>query len=413
MPRGAVIMAWWAICSAMFYFFMGATLALKYGTHNALIGIAITVVVFGLINGVLAHYSVRTGLSCSALSQAMLGAAGGRLATLLLCVTAVFYAVFEGSVLAVAASTALPRVSYGLAAVIIALYSVPLVFGSVQAWLNRLNAVLLPFYLLGLVLLVGLTISRHGYSAAWLRLSATAADTSYGWWKCVAPYLGALVLSMCTVDFARFGRPNDVRFHALVTFGVPFYAMTFLVNGAIGIFLVSTIDPARRTETAVVVSSLSILGTAGGLLWIWVTQTRINTANYYLATVNFQAFMEETFGIRLSKIASAVTVGIAILLLIRSTNVFTYLLTALNYQSVFVTSWVGVALSYVLSVGKVGTANCCAFFLAKRQAGVLAWLVGAIAGALVLRFGADWSSLSAPVAMASAGLAHRVASRWR
>ena len=42
------------------------------------------------------------------------------------------------------------------AALIVFCYSVPLVFGSVQHWLDKFNGVLLPFYLLGLLAAVGL-----------------------------------------------------------------------------------------------------------------------------------------------------------------------------------------------------------------------------------------------------------------
>jgi hypothetical protein len=36
---------------------------------------------------------------------------------------------------------------------LVVLYSVPLIFGSVQNWMDKLNGVLLPFYLIGLVAL--------------------------------------------------------------------------------------------------------------------------------------------------------------------------------------------------------------------------------------------------------------------
>ena len=138
MSRGSVVMAWWAVCSAMVYLFLGATLAIGFGTRSALIGICLAVMVFGAINGPLARYAVRTGLSCAALSRAMLGNAGASVATFILAATGIYYAVFEGSVLAVAMSRVLPGVSYRGAAVLIAMYSTPIILGSVQRWLNRL-----------------------------------------------------------------------------------------------------------------------------------------------------------------------------------------------------------------------------------------------------------------------------------
>lgn len=411
MPRGALTMAWWSVCSAMFYLFLGATLALTYGTRNALVGMVLSVIVFGFINGTLARYAARTGLSCSALSREMMGSTGAALATALLSATALYYAVFEGSVLAVAMSKVIPGLSYGAAAVVIALYSVPLIFGSVQHWLNRFNAVLLPFYLIGLVSLVLLSVMRHGYSSQWLLLEPSAGVPAFGWWKSLSAYLGVLVFSMCTVDFARFARPEDAEFHARVNFGMPFYVMTFLINGVIGIFLVGTVDATNLTETTVVDASLAILGAWTGLVWVWITQTRINTANYFLSTINLQAFLEEAFGARLMKVACAIAVGVVALILTSVTNVFSYLLTALSYQGVFITAWVGVALSYVLGRtesrdGRMhGTAS-------SAPGGMLAWIAGALAGGILMQFGGDFAALSAPLTLIVSVTTHRAVRRW-
>lgn len=38
MPRFALTMAWWSVCSAMFWIVIAATLASIYGTKHALIG---------------------------------------------------------------------------------------------------------------------------------------------------------------------------------------------------------------------------------------------------------------------------------------------------------------------------------------------------------------------------------------
>lgn len=41
MPAFSLTMAWWAVCSAVFYIVVGATLALDYGARNALIGMVL------------------------------------------------------------------------------------------------------------------------------------------------------------------------------------------------------------------------------------------------------------------------------------------------------------------------------------------------------------------------------------
>ena len=43
--KGSLTMAWWGVCSAMFYIVVGIAMAKAYGTVNAIIGLGITVVV--------------------------------------------------------------------------------------------------------------------------------------------------------------------------------------------------------------------------------------------------------------------------------------------------------------------------------------------------------------------------------
>ncbi|WP_245488454.1 hypothetical protein [Mesorhizobium sp. Pch-S] len=184
MPKMALTMAWWAVCSAVFYIVVGAALALGFGTWNAIIGMVLSVVAYGLINAVLSRFAIKTGLSVALFSRVLFGNVGAGLATLIFCATAIYYAVFEGSVIAVGINNIFPSISYPIAALIVVLYSVPLIFGSIQTWLDKFNGVLLPFYILGLVLAVVLAISQYGYSDKWLNLGPAAA--SRHWAGCPA-----------------------------------------------------------------------------------------------------------------------------------------------------------------------------------------------------------------------------------
>jgi purine-cytosine permease-like protein len=137
-------MAFWSCCSAMAWIVIATTLASAYGTRNALIGLILTVLSYGAINFFIARYAIRTGLSVSLFSRVLFGRTGSALATLIFAATAIYYAVFEGSVIAVAATFLYGGLDYKIAALIVVLYSVPLVFGSVQHWLDKFNGVLLP-----------------------------------------------------------------------------------------------------------------------------------------------------------------------------------------------------------------------------------------------------------------------------
>jgi hypothetical protein len=98
---------------------------------------------------------------------------------------------------------------------------------------------------------------------------------------------------------------------------------------------------------SVVMAIVELMG-IWGLIFVWISQTRINSANFYLAATNMQAFFG---GIGLAKvpyIAWAIAVGVLVYTLMRL-NVFAYILQALSYQSIFVVAWVAIALAHIFS----------------------------------------------------------------
>ena len=402
--RWPLTMMWWASCSAIAYLFLGVQLAVSFGTLNALVGMVSAAIMMGTIGGVLAPYALRTGASSSVLSQVLFGTRGGSIPTLILCITCLYYAVFEGAVVAMAAVKVWPRIGYGLAVLIVVLYSAPLSIGSVQNFLNRLNAVLLPFYILGLVMLVALAIRIHGYSGAWLHVGGSQPLTLSGCWDCFVPYFGTLALAMITLDFARFGKPGHECYHAAFNFGVPFYLLTYLPAGAVGIFIVAATSPAQITDTTVLDACLSLLGALAGLFWVAVTQTRINSANFYVTTVNLQAFLEEALHLRLPKGICAAIAGVAVYVFMRSTDILGTILSATHYLGIVLVAWVGVALSYVLLTREPLEQQRPVDF---KWSGMLAWLTGVGIGiALSLTDGAA-SRFAAPATLLVSGMLYR------
>ncbi|MGY2261591.1 purine-cytosine permease family protein [Pseudomonas sp. SDO55104_S430] len=402
MPKGSLTMAWWGICSAMFWLVVSATLAMTFGTANAIIGLLLSVVTYALINGVISRYAIRTGLSVALFSRVLFGHKGAVLATLIFFATATYYSVFEGSVIAIAIQNYMPNLSLNQAYLLVALYSVPLILGRVQNWMDKLNGVLLPFYLIGLVALVVMTVEQYGYSNAWLQMGPAGGPVKNGWWDCFSYFMGVWILMMYTWDYARFGREEDTRYHARFNFGLPFYTFTFLINGLVGIFLAGTIPtPGGLSEVSVVMAIIELMG-FWGLMFVWVSQTRINSANFYLAATNMQAFFGGVGLARVPYWVWAVAVGALVYTLMRL-NVFEYILQALAYQSIFVVAWVAIALAHIFSprygqlfqdrieyqVDRVSAFNPC---------GLGAWFLAAGLGIALLNSGhADLATWSAPV----------------
>lgn len=406
MARLPLTMAWWSVCSAMFYLVVSASLALAYGSVNAIIGLVLSVIAYGIVNGILARYAIRTGLSVSLFSRILLGRSGAAIATLIFFATAIYYAVFEGSVIALALSETFPAFTYPIAALVVVIYSVLLIFGSIQRRLDKFNGVLLPFYVLGIVAAVGLAIAEYGYSDAWLNLGPEGGAPAGGWWNCFVAFMGVWVLMMYTFDYARFGRTEDADYHARINFGMPFYLVTFLLNGLVGIFLAASLPTEGGvTEVSVVLALIKLMGLAG-LAFVWISQTRINTANYYLAAVNMESFAD-SFGLKLPKLVWAIVVG-AVVYVLMLADVFAYILQALAYQGIFVVAWVAIALTHIRSRAYERLVGAEPLYHraqvpAVNAGGLAAWLGGSAVG-LALHFaGEPAASWSAPVTFVAAG----------
>ena len=240
MDKTKLTMAWYGVMTAFFYMYFAAFIALAYGTVNALIGIVLTVVAYTAVNTAISRVAAGNGLTVALFSRSMFGFVGAAIATLIFAATATYYLVFEGSVIAVAAQSFFGGPINLWYAIVIGL-TAPLVWRGVRTWLDRLNGVLLPFYGVALVAVIVWALSSEGYNG-FLPDAEAAAGTTLPWFQAFSAYMGVWVLMLFTMDFARLARPEDQGYHTAVTFGWLFYVLTFLVNGLVGILLVSTFD---------------------------------------------------------------------------------------------------------------------------------------------------------------------------
>jgi purine-cytosine permease-like protein len=348
MDRFKLTMAWYAVATAFFYMYFAAFIALAYGTVNALIGIALTVIAYSLINGVIVRVASTSGLTVALFSRSMFGFVGAAIATLIFAATATYYLVFEGSVVSVAAKTLVGGpIKLWYAIVIVG--TAPLVWRGVRTWLDRLNGFLLPFYTVALLAVVIWALADKGYHG-FLPGTKAAPGTTLPWLQAFTAYMGVWILMMFTMDFARLGRKEDDAYHANITFGWLYYLITFMVNGLVGILLVSTFGIGFKDlagqESALPVAIVNLTGVLG-LVLIALTQTRINTVNLYLASTNFESFFSRVFRLNLPRTAWVVF-AVAVGYLLMLTNIFSYVLDALNYQGIAIVAWVAIALAHVV-----------------------------------------------------------------
>jgi hypothetical protein len=340
------------------------------------------------------RHAIKTGHSVTSFSVELFGSKGAVLAAIILGATAIYYAVFEGSVIALAINHLFPSITHTVAALIVVAYSVPLVLGKIQVWLDKLNGVLLPIYVIGLIAAVCISISEYGYSTNWMTFGPSN-PSPYGWWNCFVYYMGIWVLMLFAYEYAKFGKPSDAEFHSKWNFGFLFYFVTIVVNGACGIYLVSSVPSIEKiSEISVVLAILSLLG-FWGLVFVWATQTRINSANYFVATTNLKT-IGQFFGIRMNWGWWAVVVG-ALVFVLMLADVFKYLMEALAYQGIIVVAWVGVALSRIIEVRKLDDGGLLsAPGKSVNYGGLAAWLVASVVGVVLMNCTGWLATLSAP-----------------
>ncbi|TDD34232.1 thiamine permease [Actinomadura sp. KC06] len=396
--RFSLTMAWWAMASAMFWLVAAATVAVAVGTRAALAGMVLAVITHSAITSVLSTYAARTGLTVALLSRRLFGLHGAIIAPVVFGATAVYYSVFEGSVIAIALHRHFGGLDIKIYYLIVVLYSVPMVFGGVRTWLDRFNGFLLPFYLAGLSAAIVWATVEHDAPAGWLSAAGAVDLPVPGWMFAYATYLGMWIMMMYTFDFARFGRPQDVKFHRTVTFGPVFYTFIFLISGLIGIFLTKTVPTEGPvSEVSVVYALVDLMGITGVIL-IWVSQTRINTANFYLASTNLGMIMTQVLRVRLPRTVWSVVTGVLVYLLML-TDVLSYLLTALAWQSVVIVAWVGIAVVHIITMGDDG--HGLPEFRPGRvrrvTPGLAVWLLAATVGILLVETGGAAGTSWAPI----------------
>lgn len=397
MSRFALSMSWWTLCSAVFYLYLAPALALSFGTVNAIIGMLLSVLCYAVIGRVYTRRAIRTGMSVEMISTAMFGKRGAVLFAFVLALTGLYYGVFEGSILAAIVPRVFPQISYVGASAIVAAMTIPFIWsGKILSHIERANFILLPLYLVGIVALFYLAGTDYGWSDKWLHVGP-AAPSPFGWWNCFVAYMGVWVLLVIMSDFACFGRKEDEGFHALMTFGAPFYIVTFLVNGLIGIFLVGTVQVSQLSETAVVDASLAVLGAATGFAFILATQLRINLANFFVATLNMNVVVEGLTGRRFPNFLFVLTMCAIAFVLMATGSVFKYMLVSLQFMGIILCSWIGVTL-----FARARDSRPVEDAPAWRAGPTASWLLAAAGGAAMSFAPEPLSSFAAPLSFVGA-----------
>jgi hypothetical protein len=389
MGRGSLAMAWYGVASAFFFVYIGAAMAVAYGTVNAIIGIVLTIICYGIINSVLSKYAINNRTTVAQFSRTILGTAGSSIATIIFALVAIYYAVFEGSIVAYAFMAAFGGEMW-MWSLIVVIYSTPLILGGARRFMDKLNGWLMPLYFFGLVAAVIWAGVVYGFGDAWLthapEVPLPFVQGGPGWLATFAGYMGVWILMMFTMDYAALGKRKDTKFHQRFTFGWLFYVLAYGFAALVGIFLTFTIPGIEASETGLAGGLVSLMGVFG-LIVIIASQTRINTANYYLGAANLKSFGERVLRLRMPNIVW-VLVSSLIIFLLMLLPIVQYILLALAWQGVLVTAWVAIALTHVLldrGRNQEHAAIDDKHYRAFNSNGLIAWIIATVIGILMLQ----------------------------
>ncbi|KUI31712.1 cytosine permease [Mycobacterium sp. GA-2829] len=402
-PRRAVLGSWWSIASAMAFLYYGVLAATLAGTKQALVGLIVVIVVSALLGACVSNASIRRGLNSMLLTREVFGVRGAVLTPLICGLGALYYAVFESSVMAAALQAYFQVLDIRVWYAVVIIGMTPLMLGGMQTWLTKLNSWSLPVFLVGVTAAVVVAALRFGWSGDWWDAGPATPNPLPGWLTTFILYMGIWVLVPDTPEFARFGRVQDKRFHAHVTFGWLFYLIAYGFSGITGILIVALAAPgATIAESAVTTGIVASLGVVG-LIVVIVSQIRINSANFYVASTCFERVVGHLSTRNLPRRAWVVLLA-ALTFLLMLTNVFSYIATALAWQGIVTVSWVGILVVHLMCV--TPDPEIRASRLPALTRGFAVWVIAAGIGLIALNAGpapiaglAPLISLAASVAL--------------
>ena len=258
--------------------------------------------------------------------------------------TFVIYAALEGQILATSIHHlwALP---IGVWYVVVGAIFIPLTwYGMTQ--ISATMWVSFPIYLVLIIVAIVTALNRHGGFPAHLFNAAPAHSVggTLGIVGVLAGLAGTIGLNPLEFsDYARFVKPERFRRTAWLTIVLP-YALMFFVAFPMGMLftlLTGGTNPG--------IYFVSLLGLGLGVLFAWVTQVRINLTNVYSGSMALSNFVARTTGWTPSRIVWVAVIAAGSIGLMFA-NILGHLLDFLEWDGIFLMSWVGTVVCDLLIV---------------------------------------------------------------
>ncbi len=377
------------VATAMFFLAWGGELATAYGTVNTFIGMVLGTVFIGGLAFLLARISSATGLDSDLITRGSgFGFMGSAFTSLIYSFNFLMFFAFEGTIMSTAVHDRWPAIPEWLLYLVIGLVFIPLTWWGMTV-VNWLMWVTIPIYLGFLGWTVYLAAISTTALPFWSYHPAHPTSPAAGpaLLQVLAAVLALTSQATIAADFGRF-IPAKQRTWGAFAVGFVSQLLTFCGLTMLGAWL--TLRFGGSTNPG---AYLATLMGVWGVLFVVVTQLRINVTNVYSGSLAYANFFCRVFHITPGRhywVILTAACGTALMF----GGIFSHLNAVLTFEGVFVMAWI-MAITSDIVINKKLLRLSPANFLYKRAhtyrfnpVGVGA-LVGGLVVGLPLAFGIE------------------------
>ncbi|MEU0842622.1 hypothetical protein ABZ370_24525 [Streptomyces sp. NPDC005962] len=337
------------VATAMFFLAWGGQLIIAYGTVNTLIGMIFGTVLIGGVGLVLTRISAATGLDSDLITRgAGFGFMGSAFTSLIYTFNFVMFFAFEGEIMAAAIHDYWPVIPSWSVYLAVGLVFIPLTWWGITA-MNWLMWATLPVYLGFLVWTIVLAATSDTHAAFWSHVPTTVANPAAGpaLLQVMAASLGLISMATGAADLGRFLPPGK-RTGGAVALGFGSMFVTLCVLTMLGGWFTLRFDGSTNPG-----AYLSGLMGIWGVLFVIVTQLRINTTNVYSGSLAYANFFCRIFHITPGRqywVILTTVVGTGLMF----GGILDHLNAILTFEATFIMAWVMAVVSDIVINKRLG-----------------------------------------------------------
>lgn len=335
------------VTTAMIFLSWGGVLVMQFGTVPLLIGMVISTLLIGGCAVVFSLRASKTGLGAEMLSRSSgFGHLGSIPVALIFALAMIMYFAFEGGIMVNAIHAYFTTVPKWAIILVFAALILPLTIYGMKA-MNIIMWVTLPVYIVFMIVTVVIALGQGGSAADFWSFTPDHVDTSPGppVLQILAASLGYATQVALSADTGRLIDPaKAVRGSFLV--GGFSQLLIFMVCTLLGAWLALQF---KEADPGIYLPA--IMG-IWGVLFVVVTQLRINVVNIYSSSISLT-----TIGKRISNRAPNRSFWVVIAIIVGTiamlTDLYGRITSVMAFAAIFLLAWVMTVIADLLIVRKI------------------------------------------------------------